>query len=361
MFSPSDPGSRRDLCPEAVLTIGQRGWLTEPTLPIQTAPSVKRHSLSFGRYKQWQRPGLLLITVTLALLLTGCLNSFPKIASVLGRHSALYDGKSELAYNTQFPVTSALEAVQRGDLAVSSGDLDKALFEYIRALDLDEGNPVALAKIGQIHYVRGNQQLAEVAFRWSLQKDPRNPYTLAALGTLLLKKRDYPAARQTLEQAVQIEPRLGNAHNALGVIADLEKDYHRAQDHYQQALVAAPGSASVLNNLGYSRYLSGDFKGAIAAFRESLLVDPNYQLAWRNLGLVYAREGRYNEAVEAFSKVQDLPKAYNDVGYLAMVGGKLEDAKGFFEEAQRQSAEFYSLADSNQRRIAIMQGREAAP
>jgi Flp pilus assembly protein TadD len=302
-----------------------------------------------------------ILVLALTLVLPGCKTLEPKVATGLGSHSALYDGKSELAYNTQFPVTSVPEALQRGDLAVASGDFDKGLFEYIRALDLDEGNPLALARIGHIHYQRGNHQLAELAFRWSLQKDPRNPETLAGLGILLLKKRDYPAARQTLEQAVRIEPRLSSAHNALGVIADLEKDYARAQDHYQQALVSAPGTASLLNNLGYSRYLSGDYKGAIAALRDSLLADPNYQLAWRNLGLVYARQGRYTEAVEAFSKVQDLPKAYNDVGYLAMVGGKLDDAKGFFEEAKRQSAEFYSLADTNQRRVEIMKGQIASP
>jgi Flp pilus assembly protein TadD len=301
------------------------------------------------------------LAAALALVLPGCKTLEPKIATGLGSHGALYDGKSELAFNTQFPVTSVPEALQRGDLAVASGDLDKALFEYIRALDLDEGNPEALARIGHIHYQRGNQQLAELAFRWSLQRDSRNPDTLAGLGTLLLKRRDYPASRQLLEQAVRIEPRLSNAHNALGVIADLEKDYSRAQFHYQQALAYAPGSASLLNNLGYSRYLSGDNKGAIATFRDALLADPNYQLAWRNLGLVYAREGRYPEAVEAFAKVQDLPKAYNDVGYLAMVGGKLDDARDFFDEAQRQSAEFYTLAETNRRRLAIMQGQEARP
>jgi Flp pilus assembly protein TadD len=297
----------------------------------------------------------------IALILPGCKTLEPKMASGLGSHSELYDGKSELAYSTQFPVTSVPEALARGDLAVANGDLDKGLFEYIRALDLDEGNPEALARIGQIHFQRGNQPLAELAFRWSLQKDPRNPETLTGLGILLLKKRDYPSARQALEEAVRIEPRLPRAHNALGVIADLEQDYRLAQHHYQEALAGAPGSANLLNNLGYSRYLAGDYKGAIAAFRDSLLADPNYQLAWRNLGLVYARQGRYPEAVQAFSKVQDLPKAYNDVGYLAMVGGKLDDAKGFFEEAKRQSAEFYSLADTNERRVAILQGQEAAP
>jgi Tfp pilus assembly protein PilF len=168
-------------------------------------------------------------------------------------------------------------------------------------------------------------------------------------------------ARKDLELAVSIDDRIPMAHNALGVIADLDRDYPRAQRHYEKALSANPSSPSLLNNLGYSRYLSGNWKGATAAFREALLVDPNYERAWRNLALVYARQKRYTEAVDALSKIQDVPKAYNDVGYVAMVGGRLDDAKGFFEEAKRLSADFYTLADTNERRVEIMQGHSAAP
>jgi hypothetical protein len=65
--------------------------------------------------------------------------------------------------------------------------------------------------------------------------------------------------------------------------------------------------------------------------------------------------------VEALSKVQDLPKAYNDVGYVAMVAGDLDKADGFFAEAKRLSPHFYALADTNQRRVEIMQGHIATP
>jgi hypothetical protein len=85
------------------------------------------------------------------MALAGCGSSPTKTASGLGIFSALYEGKSQVAYGTELPVTSAPEAIQRGDLAVSGGDLDKGLFQYIRALELDEHNAEALYKIGQIH------------------------------------------------------------------------------------------------------------------------------------------------------------------------------------------------------------------
>jgi Flp pilus assembly protein TadD len=299
--------------------------------------------------------------VTLALALGGCASPPKKTATGLGTFGELYEGKAEIAHSTELPATSAREAIQHGDLAVSEGDLDKALFRYIQAVELDEHNAEALSKIGLIHSMRGNQRLAEVAYRWALKEDPRNPAALTGMGVLALKKRDYAEAKGHLQKAVGVDGSLTRAHNALGVIADLERDYKGAQRHYQRALDSSPGSPSLLNNLGYSRYLGGNHKGAIAAFREALVNDPNYELAWRNLALVYARQERYTDAVDALSKVQSLPKAYNDVGYVAMIGGKLKDAEGFFEEAKRESADFYALADTNQRRVEIMQGHAATP
>ncbi|MEA3277443.1 MAG: tetratricopeptide repeat protein [Pseudomonadota bacterium] len=297
----------------------------------------------------------------LVLLLTGCASSTTPKPSGLGAYGSLYDGKSQVVYGTQFPVSSAAEAIQRGDIAVTSGDLDRALFEYIRALDLDDDNADALYKIGVIHSARGNQQLAEVAFRWALRGQPNQVRALTGLGVLLLKRREYEESKKHLEKAVSIEPRIPSAHSALGVIADLEGAYPRAQSHYSKALEGNPKSPSLLNNLGYSRYLSGDWKGATAAFREALIADPQYDLAWRNLGLVYARQQEYTKALDALSKTEDVPKAYNDMGYVAMVSGRLGDAESFFEKAMHLSPDYYELAETNGRRIQLMRGLAGAP
>lgn len=302
-----------------------------------------------------------ILALTSCLTLGGCVTTPTKSSSGLGPYASLYEGKSDVAFATLFPVSSPAEAMQRGDLALSQGDLDRALFEYIRALDLDPKHADALYKIGMIHSMRGNLPLAEMAFRWSLQENPDHLGSLTGLGVLLLKKREYSESRGYLKKAVAMNDRIAPAHNALGVIADLDRDYPRAQQHYAKAMESSAKSASLMNNLGYSRYLGGNLKGAGSAFREALLLDPNYELAWRNLALVYTRQGRYDEAVETLTKVQDEAKAYNDVGYILMVDGKLDKAKGYFEEAKRLSPSFYALADTNSRRVELMQGHSASP
>ncbi len=96
--------------------------------------------------------------------------------------------------------------------------------------------------------------------------------------------------------------------------------------------------------------------GAIAAFNEALKNDPRYERAWRNLALVYAREGNYRKALDALSKVEDAPKAYNDVGYVAMVSGRLNEAGALFNEAMQLSPEYYELAAANLQRLRTIKG-----
>ena len=193
--------------------------------------------------------------------------------------------------------------------------------------------------------------LAELAYRWALKADARHAGALTGLGILLTKKRQYAEARTMLEEAMRINPEQPRAQNALGVLADLQRDYPQAQRHYEAALAVAGNSAEIWNNLGYSRYLSGNRAGAIAAFNEALKNNPKYERAWRNLALVYAREGDYRKALDALSKVEDAPKAYNDVGYVAMVSGRLNVAGALFSDAVQMSPEYYELAESNLKRL----------
>jgi len=296
----------------------------------------------------------------LVLALSGCVTAPQKRGGSSSAYDALYDGKSDLAYVTELPVSSAAEAIALGDAAFMERDLDKALFQYIRALKKDGDNADALYKIGVIHGARGNTLLAEAAYRWALRDEPDHAGALSGLGIILMKQRQYDEANAKLSAAIRANPSLPDAHNALGILADMERDYARAQDHYERALAIVKDSPEVINNLGYSRYLSGNEKGAITAFQDALRIDPSYKRAWRNLGLVYAKKGQYDKALDALSKVEDLPKAYNDVGYVAMLGGDLSEAEGFFDEAMRLSPQYYELAGKNAQRLQMLKKDKTA-
>ena len=103
----------------------------------------------------------------------------------------------------------------------------------------------------------------------------------------------------------------------------------------------------VLSNIGYSYYLTGEFAAAERYFRQAINADPKFKRAWTNLGLVFIRKGQYNKAVKTFKQVMTEFDAYNDLGYLVMLDGHLDDAEYFFKKAIDMSPMYFEKAYSN--------------
>lgn len=299
--------------------------------------------------KRW--PTALLLVVS--SLLGGCAG----LASESKSHnefSGLGDANAHLTYSTAFPVASAKEAIQRGDAARSKGDLDRALFEYIRALEKAGEDGETLYKVGRVHLLRKDLERARVAFLLCLKALPDHVGALVEMGKLEMHRRNYETAKTLLTHALEIDRNLPQVFNALGVIADIQKDHHQAQINYLQALDLDGDKPIYLNNLGYSFYLMGNEARAEQMFVDTLKNDPNYQPAWRNLGLVYAKSARYKLALEAFGKTEKEYQACNDVGYIAMLSGRYDEARHYFNEAIRLSPAYYELAADNAKRLDIL-------
>jgi len=275
------------------------------------------------------------------------------------RHSefdALGDPDAHLTYSTAFPIATAEEAVVRGDAAAVKGDLNRALFEYIRALEKGGADGATLYKIGRVHLALKDTRRAELAFSLCLKALPDHVGALLEMGKLLMHKRAYPSAAELLGHALEIAPDSPQIFNALGVLADMQKRHHEAENHYIKAIFLDGDRPIYLNNLGYSYYLMGCQDRAEQMFLNTLKLDPNHKRAWRNLGLIYAKSARFRQALEAFGKVEKDYEAYNDVGYVAMLSGRFDEAQRFFSEAMRLSPIYYELAMNNAKRLELLRG-----
>ncbi len=254
-------------------------------------------------------------------------------------------------------VETAIEAlVSEGDRAAQSGEFARALNFYSQGVELEESTALWF-KIGRLHLDLGADALAWQAFNRVLQIDSRHAGAHEELGLMYLKSKRADAAHQHLEKAAEIDFSRWRTHNALGVLNDLAGEYNRARVYYQTAIQVGPKSAIVYNNLGYSYYMDGRLLRAEEIFREALKIDPGYKPAIRNLSLLHARRGEYNEAVEVLRQVAQASQAYNDIGYIALRNGDVEDARRLLQEAVRLSPQYYELANQNLKLIDEIQAR----
>lgn len=310
------------------------------------------------------------LLLAMMAVLSGCQTMGPEQAS--GSRS-IYTGDNSVLYQVQKQINSPDQGMQMAAMAYQAGNLDQALFQYLRAIELDPKRYSALVWVGRIHRERGNTQLAEMAFIDVLTNDPDNLDALTEMGLLNLAKRDHERAQELLFKAVAVDQkRLGNGkgdslpgvaelkvdsqsplkvYNGLGVLADLRNDFPQAEAYYRLAMLIEPHSALVHNSLGYSYYMAGQWPEAERMYQRGMSYDASYHPLWRNYGLLLARMGRYEEAVSAFEQVEKRAEASNDVGYVCLVEGKLDVAEQFFRSAIEQSPAHYATAWENLSRV----------
>jgi tetratricopeptide (TPR) repeat protein len=310
------------------------------------------------------------LLLAMMAVLSGCQNMGPEKA---GGFQSVYRGDNSVLYQVQSQIDSPELAMQMAARSYHAGDTDQALYQFLRVIELDPKRYDALVWVGRIHRERGNFQLAEMAFTDVLGNDPANLDALAEMGLLNLGIRHYDKAEAFLLQAVGEDQRrlggtpkvaLGDAarlkvdgnspvrvYNGLGVLADLKENFSISQAYYRLAMKIDPRSPLVQNSLGYSYYLAGNWDQAEHTYKQGISFDPAYHPLWRNYGLLLSRMGRYEEAISAFEQVEKPAEASNDVGYICLVEGKLDEAEQFFRSAIDQSPAHYETAWGNLNRV----------
>ncbi|WP_044874913.1 tetratricopeptide repeat protein [Pseudomonas sp. LFM046] len=310
------------------------------------------------------------LLMAMMAVLSGCQNMGPETS---GGIKSIYRGDNSVLYQVQTQVNSPDQAMQLAARSYQAGDMDQALFQYLRAIELDPKRYEALVWVGRIHRERGNTQLAEMAFSEVLDNDPGNLHASAEMGLLNLALRRYDKAEEFLLQALGgDQQRLGGAskvalgdvatlkvdskspvrvYNGLGVLMDLRENFAVSEGFYRLAMQIEPRSGLVQNSMGYSYYLAGRWADAERAYKQGISFEPEYHPLWRNYGLLLARMGRYEEAISAFEQVEKRAEASNDVGYICLVEGKLEEAEQFFRSAIEQSPAHYETAWENLNRV----------
>ena len=298
----------------------------------------------------------------LILSLGGCAASPVKEEKGSSGYDGLYGGSDELkrTHKAGKSAETADAAIALGDQSYQKGEYDQAVFHYIQALDLNDGDATTLNKIGDIQVATENYEIAAQAYQKSINLEPDNRYALQGLGLIQLRNRQYEKARDNLSAALKVDPDLWRAHNALGTMADLQGDYTAAKYHYRDALAINPRSVQIINNYGYSYYLSGEWDAALDQFRKAININPAFERVWYNVGLVYARQGKLDDALGAFDNVMKRPQAYNDIGYICMLDGNYSAAENYFRKAVRSSSSFYKKAHDNIEKIRRLRAQRAS-
>jgi len=287
----------------------------------------------------------LALLLSMAVSVAAC-GSTQSVSQAAVANDELRDTDMDLVFATEFPVTNKADAMTRAAEAWSSGDINRALFFYVRALQFDSEDADLLAAIGKLHHSQNRPEMAARAFSMALRVDPDHTASLEGRGLIFLAYDRDDVAEADLQRVVKIAPTAWRAHNALGMLADRRGDHRIATMHYDAALAIVPESAMVLNNRGYSSFLAGNYSNATADLHNAA-GRHGYERAWMNLGVLYSRQGKYIVAIDMYLNVLSQAETYNKVAEAAMANSDYETAQQLLEQAIYESPTFFPAAEEN--------------
>ncbi len=265
------------------------------------------------------------------------------------------------------------------------GNVEKALADFDRAIELGYRKAHAYTSRGLFHAEMGNYELAIADYNEALNIDPEalapiinraavymisgqylkaaDDYTLVLKektdNTSLLHQRAIAfKAAGKLQQAVQdfntileINPDDYAAIVGRGYVRFQQQDHKAAIEDFSAAINLDSTDAVAYNNRGYNRHQIGDVAGAIEDYDEAIRLAPNYALALQNRAwlLATATDKDHRDptaAVESAKRACELSN-YEAVGDLSALAAalaadrKFAEAVGWQEKVVEMVAEPY--------------------
>jgi Tfp pilus assembly protein PilF len=157
------------------------------------------------------------------------------------------------------------------ELLEKRGDLEGALVELGRAVDIAPDDVTILCARAAVYTLRGKYDLAEADLRRASRTGEREADVQLQLGVLFCKRARWREAVEPLRAAVASDPRRVAAHYYLG---------------------------EAYNSID-------DLPAALGAYQSAAALDPTNHRALKAIGIVLDRLGRPVEAAAAYQKVRE--------------------------------------------------------
>jgi len=230
-----------------------------------------------------------------------------------------------------------------GSVYEKTGDIDKAIQEYEKALRQDNKNAHIHLSLGTAFLKKNNvpKALEELNLASKYDPDAVEPHAILAL---LYFSQENPAAagkeyETALTKASQLEPENINIYKSLGAVYLHNKDYAAAENTFKLILSLTPKDAEAFFYLANIYDETGRDSLVEQTLKLSLEIEPGYAQALNYLGYFYAEQNRsLPQALALIKKALEIEPengAYVDsLGWVYFKQGRVKEAIVELERAK---------------------------
>ncbi len=130
-----------------------------------------------------------------------------------------------------------------------TGEYDKAVAEFNKALALRPNFPAALNNIGVCYGKLKRFELAEEALRRAIELNPEDVFAMNNLAIMFMQLGRFDDAREYGNRAITVEPNYANGHLTLGSIYANIGEFAEAEKEFMKALEIDPSNRNAQVNL----------------------------------------------------------------------------------------------------------------
>lgn len=267
------------------------------------------------------------------------------------------------------PSAQAEDLRTLGALYEETGQVEKALATYRRALAADSKDLATRLKVVHLLEVRGDLDQAIGEYDALIRAAPRNPDFVFQLAEALISRGD---RKKALARLSELEARSGSDEETLAALVDFYErvdEKERALGLLQRLAGSASADPEHLVELGTRYWQEGDKKKALATWQRIKAVVPDRARALQMLGELYLEHDMPKEALASLAEAAKLaPKLarYKKAYALALErtsasvstreakSAQIEEARRIWEELIKDSGTDANLAREARQHIVTL-------
>lgn len=233
--------------------------------------------------------------------------------------------------------TLALLAVQRGNFKMMLDQIDEAIEDYSRAIELSPNNTAAYNNRGVAYQKKGKLDLAIKDYNKTIKLDPDDANAYCNRGNVYREKGEFNRAIDDTNTAINLNPSCTEAYNNRGAAYGAKGHFDNAIRDCSKAIELNPNCMKAYNNRSNAYFKKGQVDRAIDDCNKALQIDPDYLEAYINLGNAYLQKREIEQAIENYTiAIRSNPKlaeAYINRGIAFYQDGKYGLAIKDYNEA----------------------------
>lgn len=213
------------------------------------------------------------------------------------------------------------------------GQLDKAIRSFLRALKIEPDFASAHNHLGALYLAQGKIEEAIAEIKKAIKRDPTLADAHYNLGLVWYEKAKKEGEAEGLKQAevswkraTELDPNLEHVHLRLAELYREQGRFELATIRYRLALGTTSDTATWVR-LGSLYLEKGDTTRAQNAFQKAIESDPNSAEAHMHLGSLYADQRRFEEAGVEFQAATEIDPR-NEMAFFRLGAAKIAQAEG---------------------------------